>query len=350
VSSGVFRTRSEVAARSYESMGPAFAVVPAVLSAAPPDPVTGELTYTAEWTGAFAASWDDWFVRAVAVPVDAVPVEAVRGLPSPACEPVVVTVLPAAVPDLAPLVATPLGTGELVLVTTSTSAPAHEVALGNHRISVEVGGAAGVAAVAPVALQSVPAGPVADGAGGPPAGSDPGAVLVSANRTSGRSPLAVWFTRPDAAVPAEVMMRLVDPLGRLTEQQITVPPVADQPATLDLLDVFTIAGRGVVVTVRSDADVEVQPPYVLALQAQQLQRPFPIVLPPRPVRARFELDDIPTRPGPFPSTDVIQAVRTTTAQPHEYQVLVRLAPPMVVTLTLLTPAGAQTAQVVAQAR
>ena len=122
----LFRTRSEVAARSFESMGPAFAVVPAVPPGAgqPPDPVTGELTYTANWTGAFGPSWDDWFVRAVAVPVDAVPVAAVRGLPSTACEPVVVTVLPGTAPDLAPLVATPIGTGELILLTTSTSAPA----------------------------------------------------------------------------------------------------------------------------------------------------------------------------------------------------------------------------------
>jgi hypothetical protein len=259
---------------------------------------------------------------------------------------VVVTVLPAAAPDLAPLIAIPIGTGELVLVTTSTSAPARAVALGNHRVSAEVTGAG---AIAPTALQDVVLGPVTDGAG-PPSDSDPGPVLVRGDRSGGHTPLAVWFTRPDAGQPAELTVRLVDPRGRLSEQQVTVPAVSDAPPSLELLDVVTIIGRGVVVRVRSDADAEVQPPYVLAVQAQQTRRPFPIGPLPRPVRARFELDDIPTRPGPFPSGEVIQAVRTTTDVPHEYQVLVRLAPPMLVTLTMLAPAGGGQSQVVAEVR
>lgn len=342
----LFRTRSEVAARSFESMGPAFAVVPAVPPGAgqPPDPVTGELTYTANWTGAFGPSWDDWFVRAVAVPVDAVPVQAVRGLPSTACEPVVVTVLPGTAPDLAPLVATPIGTGELIRVTTSTSAPAREVALGNHRVSVEVQGAAGVINVDPLPLQEVEEGTVS---GPSPANADPGAALIRGPRAGGRSPLGIWLTRPDSGQPVDVTVRLVDPLGRLTEQQVTVPAFVAEPPTLELIDIFTIVGRGVVARLRSDADVEAQPPYVLAVQAQRTRRPFPIGPLPPPVRARFELDDIPTRPGPFPSADPIQAVRTTDDPPHEYQILIRLIPPMVVTFVLRAPNGAQT-QVVAE--
>ncbi|TDC50721.1 hypothetical protein E1212_14255 [Jiangella ureilytica] len=335
----VFRTRSAVAARSFESMGPPFAVVPAAPS--------GSLAYAAEWSGPFDASWDDWFVRAVAVPVDAVPVEAVRGRPSPACEPVLVTVLPAAGPDLAPLVALPLGAGSLVLVTTSTAAPSRPVGLGSHRVSVAVSGpgAGGVTDVAPVPLEAVPIGPVADGAGGPPAGADPGAVLVAGARSGGRTPLAVWLTRPDPHQPLDVVVRLADPLSRLTEQRVTVPPVADSPPSLELIDVVTIVGRGVVLRIRSDADIEAEPPYVLLVQAQRTRRPFPIAPLPPPVRARFELDDIPTRPGGFPSGTVIQAVRVTTDEPHEYQVFVQLAPPLLVTLTLAAPDG-ERAQVV----
>ena len=99
------RTRSAAAARSFESMGPPFVVVPAV---APPlgepvDPVTGELTYTAELSAPFDPSWDDWFVRAVAVPVDVRAAEAERGLVSHACEPVVVIGAPdRATPPRAP--------------------------------------------------------------------------------------------------------------------------------------------------------------------------------------------------------------------------------------------------------
>jgi len=334
----LYRTRSEVAARSFESMGPAFAVVPATAGAVS-DPVTGEFTYTANWTGAFAESWDGWFLRAVAVPVDAVPVGAVRGLPSAACEPVLLTVLPSSPPDLAPLVGTALGTGELVLVTTSTSAPAREVALGSNRVSVEVRGAVGVAGAAPTALESVPEGLIVPTA--PPTGVDPGVVLVRGGRAGGRSPLAVWLTRPDATEPLEVVTRLVDPLGRLSEQAVTVPGFVADPPSLELLDVFTIIGRGVVVRVRSDADVAAQPPSTLAVQAQQTRRPFPIGPLPQPVRARFELPDIPTRVGPFPSAEIIQALRATEDPPHEYQVLVRLAPPMVVTLTMTAPSGAR---------
>jgi hypothetical protein len=113
-----------------------------------------------------------------------------------------------------------------------------------------------------------------------------------------------------------------------------------------VLEVFTIINRGVVVRLRSDADVEAQPPYVLAVQAQRTRRPFPIGPLPPPVRARFELDDLPTRPGPFPGADIIQAVRTTQNPPHEYQLLIRLAPPMVITFVLRAPDGAQTQEVV----
>jgi len=345
----LFRTRSVAASRSFESMGPAFAAVPAVAPAAGtlPDPVTGELTWTAELTATFDAAWDDWFVRAVAVPQDSMPVEAVRGQISAAGEPVIVSVLPASAPDLAPLIASALGTGELLLVTSSTSAPAREVPLGSHRVSTEIVGAAGVSGVPPIPLEAVAEGPVVDGAGGPPAGADPGAVLVRGARASGRSPLAVWLTRPDAASPVEVVVRLVDPRARLTEQRVTVPAFSAAPPTLELLEAFRVAERGVVVRLRSDADVAADPPYVLAVLAQQARRPFPPGPPPRRVRARFELDDIPTRVGPRPPGEVISAMRSTADPPHEYTVLVRLTGPTVVTATLTAPDGQQ-AQVVAR--
>lgn len=330
----VFRTRSEVAARSFETMGPAFATVPAALSVAAPDPVTGELTYEAAWSGAFPASWDDWFVRAVAVAVDSVPVEAVRGLPSPAGAAVLVRVLPPLGPDLAPLVAVPIGSGELVLVTTSTSAPMRDVPQGSHRVSVGVSGAGatGVNDVDPVPLQDVTVGPVVAGAA--PTGAAPGAVLVRGDRAAGRTPLAVWLTRADATQPLDVAVRVADPIGRLTTGTVTVPPVTVQPPTLVLLDAFAIAGRGVIVQVRSDAPIDAQPPYVLAVAARRA-----VLFPGAVVRASFELDDIPRRLGPFPPVQPIQAVRMTDDQPHEYQVLIRVLTPMTATLAMVAPNG-----------
>jgi hypothetical protein len=344
----LYRTRSAVAARSFETMGPAFAVVPAALAPVPADPVTGERLYRGSVAASFPASWDDWLVRAVAVPDDLVPVEAVRGLLSPAGEAVAVTMLPDLAPDLAALTADVWGAAsDGVVVRTSTSAPVRAVALGSHRLS----GAAGSRDVAPIALETVPAGEVVNLAA-PPAGAAAAPVLVRGPRAGGRTPLALWFRRPVAADPVEVVLRIADPLGRVTERRITVPgwtPPAPPPPSLTLIDVTTIAGRGTVLRLRSDASVTAAPPFVLEVVAQPTGVTF-IRLPGRPPlpirqpaqRASFPLPSIPRTATPFPVGPVIQAVRTTTAPPHEYQVLVRVAPPFTATVSMVAPNGART--------
>ena len=295
----------------------------------------------------FAPSWDDWFVRAVAVPVNVREVEAERGVTSPACEPVTITVMPPGAPVPAPLVATPVGTGELVVVTTSTTAPVRAVALGSHRLTVDLAGDGAVADIAPLRLEDVADGPVS-AADPPPAGAAPGAIVVKGPRSAGQSPLAVWFTRADASTPVDVTVHLVDPAGRITTQTVTVPAGgALQPPTLDLVDTFRIAGRGVVVLLTSDAPVPHTPSYVLAVEVQQ---PFRIWPPrPRPVRAQFELNDVPDRLGPFGGNELIQVVRDPRADPALYSVLVRSPGPVTVTLTLFAPDGTHT-QVVAGLR
>jgi hypothetical protein len=319
--------------------------VPAALVAGLPDPATREFTYSAGWTGPFAASWDEWFVRAVAVPEDVVPVEAVRGLPSPACEPITLTVLPEDAPDLAPLSAEVWGAAhDGILVHTSTAAPMRAVALGSHKLSGSVATATGgTQTVTLVALEAVAVGPVAV-AGPPPAGAGAASVLVRGPRAAGRTPLAVWCTRPVAGEAAEVVLRLADPLGRVTEQRLTVPgwvPPAPPAATLDLLEVTRIAGRGVVLRLRSDAPVDAAPPFVLEVSAlsRTLLPPRPPFPRPRPVTASFPLDAIRRVLPPFAPADPIQILRTTDRPPHEYQLLVRLTPPFGVTVTLVSPAG-----------
>lgn len=335
----LYRTRSESAARSFESMGPPFDVVNAV---APPagtavDDVMGELTYTAQWSGPFDPSWDDWYVRAVAVPVDVRPVEAERGVTSPSGEPIRITVLPQSAPTLAPLVARPIGTGELVLVTTSTTAPMREVALGSHRLSVDVERDAAVVDVAPLALESLASGPmtVADA---PPADAAPGATVVHGERADGQSPLGVWFTRADADQPVDVTVRLVDPSGRVTTQSVTVPAGGVQPPPLDLVDAFRIAGRGVVVVVSSAAPVPNQPTYVLEVMVQPEPRLFPP--PPRPVRVRFDVNDIPDRLGPVGGNEPVQVLRDPRTDPAQYSIMVRAPAPVTITVTLFAPNGA----------
>ncbi len=337
----LYRSRSGSAARSFERMGPPFEVVPAV---APPagtlaDPATGELTYTAQWSGSFEASWDDWFVRSVAVPVDVREVHGERGVTSPSREPVAIRVPPSGAPFLAPLVATPIGTGELVLVTTSTTAPLRPVDLGSHRLSVDVEGDPAVVDVGPLALEAVPVGPVT-AVDAPPPGAAPGAVVVHGERAEGHSPLALWLTRSDATAPVEVTVRLLDPAGRVTTQSVAVPPGGATPPQLDLVDAFRIAGRGVVVVVTSSAPVRNAPPYVLEIAAAPAPRTFPPQ--PRPVRVRFDLDDIPDRLGPFGGNEPIQVVRDAGSDPAVYTAMVRSPSPVTVTITLFAPDGAHT--------
>ena len=337
----LFRSRSESAARSFDSMGPPFAVVSAVAPPAgtSPDPATGELTYTAQWSGPFDPSWDDWFVRSVAVPVDVREVHAERGVTSPSREPVAISVPPPGAPVLAPLVAIPIGTGELVLVTTSTTAPLRAVDLGSHRLSVDLEGDATVTDVAPLALEDVEAGPVT-AMDAPPPGAAPGAVVVHGQRSDGQSPLALWFTRTDPTTPVEVTMRLLDPSGRVTTQSVTVPPGGATPPPLDLVDAFRIVGRGVVVVVSSSAPVPHAPSYVLEVAVQPAPRPFPPQ--PRPVKVRFDLDDIPDRAGPFGGNEPIQVGRDAGSDPALYTILVRSSGQVTVTVTLFAPDGAHT--------
>ena len=335
------RTRSAAAARSFESMGPPFAVVPAIAPplGTPVDPVTGELTYTAELSTPFDPSWDDWYVRAVAIPVDVSAVAAERGVVSLACEPVVVTVPTTGPPVLAPLVATRIGTGQLVLVTSSTTAPARAVPLGSHLLSAAIDGDPTIVDLPPLALEAVADGPNTE-AEPPPPGADPGAVVVRGRRVDGRTPIALWFTRADASAPADVTMRLLDPAGRLTEQSITAPPGgAAPPPDLTVIDAFRITGRGLVVQVSSHAPVPHEPSYVLQVEARPIVLPFPPH--PPPIRARFALNDIPERVGPVAGTDPILVMRDPGTDPATYSLLVRSTRRVTVTLTLVGPDGTQ---------
>jgi len=353
----LYRTKSADAARHADTMGPAFAVVPAAAvvpvvgdPATQPDAITREQPYAASWSGAFATSWDDWFVRAVAIPVDDVPEKAERGIPSSSSDVVSITVLPDSEPDLAPLTSAVWGAArDGVVVFTSTAAPFRLVALGSHRI----GGEAGVIANAPVEVHTVMEGPVTVAGPAPSTASDTVATLVHGPRASGRTPLARRFKRVVPGLPVDVVLRLADPLGRLTEQRITVPGWTPPPPSLpslQIVDVFSITGRGVLVTVRSDASLTAVPPWMLRITATPRRQPawprvpgFPGRPPmrPRPVTATFELRRIPNRREPFGRTDTIQAMRATLRSPHEYQVLIRLAQPLVISVVLENATGAR---------
>ncbi len=340
----LYRTRSSEAARKSETMGPSFAVLAAVAvtpvagnADTQPDVITLELPYAANWTGAFAPHWDEWFVRAVAVPVDAVPERAERGQPSAASDTITLNVLPVAPPDLAVLTASIFGAAhDGVAVFSSTSAPMRLVSLGAHKVSFT----AGAIDVQPIELQSLAPG-VVSVAGPAPAGiSAVSAAIVRGERLGGRSPLAVWFTRAAPTQAVTVVLRLADPLGRVTEQPLLVPGWVPPPPirpTLSIKGVTRIAGRGVIVRLASNASLSKLPPWELKVTA----------IPPltAPVTRTFPLALIPEGTAPFDRGMTIQAMRTPTAigpirRDREYQVFFKMTPPFTATFVLQDATGA----------
>jgi len=255
----VFASRSEAAARDRESMGPAVLTIPVTATPAATDPVTNTPIYEASSTLTLTPSWEPWLLRAVAEPVNTVPVQAVRGVPSPASDIVSVTLPPTTAPDLEPLTAVRWSSDHRsVLVRTSTSAPVRTLAggVGPHTISARVTGIGGpgVVTVVPLAgLGSLPQVDLTAAPAGPATPSGTTAVLERGARAGGRTPLAVWFRLPAAADPAEVTLTLVDPSGRSTEQTLTVPPYVAPPAYTITIPQWTVRSTGVVLSIFTDA-------------------------------------------------------------------------------------------------
>jgi hypothetical protein len=265
-----------------------------------------------------------------------------------------------------------------VVVRTATSAPPRVLPVGVHRLD----GSAGLVAVASVELPSVPV--TALTTAPPTAATNP--VLEQGERVSGRSPLALWFTRPVAADAVDVALRLVDPLGREVVQTLTVPGwVAPPPDVhVSILDVMAIAGRGAWVAISTDADTRRRPPYVMEIVAQQRLRlpvvgalppaglpgrpgpepfqpgpgpvqpgrvpfapgPGPVFPPPRlrSLSGSFPMDEIPWNEGGFVRSAEIQVVRNRVRRrgqtsPPPYEAFIPLTGPLRITVSIVAPDG-----------
>jgi hypothetical protein len=269
----VFATRSEAAARDRESMGPPVASVSATMGGT--DPVTSSPVYEGSWTGSLGAvAWDPWLVRVVARPVDTLPVDGVRGQTSDASDVVSVLVPPAGAPDLdAPSVEVWGADHRGVVVRTSTSAPTRATASGSHRFGATTGpGATDV--VVPAPLESLAETTLTT----PPTAASTSPAPERGARVAGRSPLAVWFTRPVATDPVDVTLRLVDPFGRTTERTITVPGWVPPPPFTVTITGLVPRPTGVLALLETDAPTAASAGIVLHVRA--LKRRFgPIVGP-----------------------------------------------------------------------
>lgn len=321
----LYRTRSEVAARNVQTMGPAFADVGATLAAGMTDPVLGTPVYEAVWTGTLPGQWDPWLLRAVAVPPDTLPVQGVRGMPSPASDALSVFIPPVGPPTLEPLSAEVWGADHKgVLVRTATTAPARPLPTGTHIFSAT----AGTQLLAPVGIEALDETALAS----PPVEASASVVLERGVRAAGRSLLALWFTRPIAADPVTVTVRIADPFARVTEQTITVPGWSPPPpVNLQITDVFSIVGRGIAMTFETDATDDM----VLEINAaQRLARPFP---PPRRLSMRSVVGDVPRRPTLFPGRPGIQVVRSL----GEYSASIPLMSPVAIEVAIESADGSR---------
>ena len=370
----VLATRSPTAARSADTMGPPVAILPA----GPGQPVPAERRmfpdeqrYSADGLLPLPPSWDEHLVRVVALPVAEDPPRAVRGLRSPSSEAVTVLALPPGPPQLDGLVAELWGpASEGVVVRGWTDAPVRAGAFGEHRLSAVVTGAADLA-VGPVAVTALP---VPGDPAAPPAGAEAAAVAVRGRPADGRTPLALWFTRATPDDPCTVTVTVVDPKGRRTSRDVVVPgnAPASAPPTLEVLDVFSLRGRGLVVRLRTDAPVTAEPPGPATLSVTATTARLPWWRPPspppgrsagqrassspgaglRPLRDRklsasFSLPDVPVTPRtrPFPRS-TFALTRTSDESPHEYSLLVGLQSPVAISLTVaLADASSTTVRV-----
>lgn len=346
----LLRTRSDRAALRADTMGPPFAEVTAApkLDGGTPvlDAVTGTPVYAAQWQGPLPPAWTPWLVRAIAVPQAVEPQKAIRGLHSPASDIVSLVAAPETPPVLEDLVSAETDASHTGLVVrTATTAPVAAVALGEHTLRARITGAGPTPIdVGPVSLAALDETPLTT----PPGGA---AVWQRGPRAAGRSPLALWFERADAAASVTVEAVLTDPRGRTTTRTLTIPgwtpPPPPPAATLELLGITPRPLSGVVVAVLTDAPFEEAYRLRVSAGRRATRGPFRLPLPlpaRRPLRAEVDLAAIPGAPRPPITVGSISFRRV--RRPGRpigggIEIGVPLGAPVSVAVTLIAPDGAE---------
>ncbi len=229
----LYRVRVDDAARALDSMGPPLAHITASGSGwkvNPPDGL-GDHIMRVEGDDRPSGSWRNVWYRAVAWSEDD-PLRGVlkgRSLPSPA---VSVLIPPAGPPDLSILTMHATGGDPAaVLVTFTSTAPIAPTPIGPHILAVEVTPAGAAALLSKqTALDKL-------AAAQPVTGTDVWRVDGSATEYH----LLVRRTSINDAV--SVIVRLTDPLGRVTEQTLAIPSGSIVP--LPFLSPIAVASAGV---------------------------------------------------------------------------------------------------------
>ena len=331
----LYASRSPQAARAAVWMGFPVASPTAALDTtwAPHPDIRAEegmRRYTAQVPLALAASWDPWLLRAVAVPVEKEGRLGLRGARSSDSPVTTVEMLPPDAPDLGPVTGRAAG-GSSVAFESDTDVAARAASRGEHMLRVVLESAGVSTATPAVSFSQVQE--VVDPSVKPstiPSENDPPLVLRGP-RTGGRTPLGVWWTRPDTAAEVTARLTLTDPLGRVGTATGTAPPVSVTPGfELTLVGTPTVAAKWVGFVLGSSAPRD--PDWTLRIVVTP--RPRSSWLRPRPVIWSATLDQIPTQVVP-----VIQEPIQVRAERKRFSVLVRVVPPLHFAAELVDPQG-----------
>jgi hypothetical protein len=248
----LYRTRVAEAAIDIDTMGPPIASITGSTATITVTPTVSSNTGESQPLGridgidSVVGSWRPVYYRAVAWAAD----DPARGQYGGRSQPSTirqVLVPPAGDPDLAPLaVTTPVGGTPLVRIDTSTAAPVAPTPLGPHRISAEAIVTHTDGSSEPLfRYPDVPApGAAPDDAldGCPQAAPAAGASGLWRDAPSGATTaLHLQLARAAYADQLAVRVRLTDPLGRLTERVVTVPPGSPVvPPDITNVQLFTL--------------------------------------------------------------------------------------------------------------
>ena len=325
----LYRSRIASASRRIGSMGPPFAQISAILPTATDqlDAATGQSVYRAAWEGTFQADWHDWLVRAVAVPVTAVPDSAQRGQISSPSDITTVSIRPQSAPDLAPLMHEDWGAaGTGVLVNSSTDVSFAQSPSGPHRLLSSIGDQK-------IIFDDINNIAISDRI--TPVNADAGPVLTRGERIAGRTPLSIWIKRGNPLRAINVKLTLIDPSGRMATTALTVPPWQQKKLTIRVTDIFRISGRGTNILFTADAPVSSREPGIMTI-ALNPPRVNSILQPPQ--TSEFVLHKIPfnRRPTFSGSSDTVVVNRVTDTEPFTYAMFVRSAqePSVVITVEM----------------
>jgi hypothetical protein len=230
----IYRVRVPEAAAQVETMGPPLLSLIGSTADWTVTPITSTGTGPSDvgvaqplgWiTGSdpVPGSWKPVFYRAVAWAKDD-PTRGQYGTRSAPSTPRSVVVPPSGPPDLAsPVVVLPTTGSADARIDFATAAPVWDTVIGPHRLEAEAlltsaAGAVTRVALTPAASPLSGLAAAAPGAGASGFWRDPTAA--------GSTPLHLLVRRADPADSLSVRLRLTDPLGRITERVVDVPPGA----------------------------------------------------------------------------------------------------------------------------